>query len=218
MSEAEAIARRVRTAFGDGLYPGDGFLVGSRDGCEPYDVVSQFFGKAEWWTLEPGFLDAHYEALSFFSEAGFRFFLPAYLLADLHGHLMTADPVFHLTHGFHTTEHDYPGVTRTFVRRTGGGSLLNTRRYGAMTWEDHARFRLSVFTREECAAIVDYLRYKRARDGTSTLVPAIDASLSSFWLVRASAAPVNADLAAHLREELEFSADLEQKFKREKTP
>ena len=51
MSEAEAIARRVRTAFGDGLYPGDGFLVGSRDGCEPYDVVSQFFGKAEslWW-------------------------------------------------------------------------------------------------------------------------------------------------------------------------
>jgi hypothetical protein len=218
MSEAEAIARRVRTAFADGAYPGDAFLVGSRDGCEPYDVVSNFFGKAEWWTLEPAFLDAHYEALSFFSEAGFRFFLPAYLIADLHGQLMTADPVFHLTHGFHTSEHDYPGVTRTFVRRTGGRSLLNPRRYGAMTWEDHARFRLSVFSREECAAIVDYLRYRRALDRTSCDGPAIDASLSLFWLTRASAGPVNADLAAHSREEQEFSADLERKFTREKSP
>jgi hypothetical protein len=215
MSEVEAIARRVRTAFADGTYPGDGFLVGSRDGCEPYDVVSHFFGKTEWWTLEPSFLDAHYEALSFFSEAGFRFFLPAYLIADLHGHLMTADPVFHLTHGFHTSEHDYPGVTRTFVRRTGGRSLLNPRRYGAMTWEDHARFRLSVFSREECAAIVDYLRYRRAQDRVSFDAPAIDAALSSYWLARVSAGPVNAELAAHLREELEFSADLERKFKGE---
>jgi hypothetical protein len=38
--------------------------------------VSNFFGREEWWTLEPEFLDAHHEALSFFSEAGFRFFLP----------------------------------------------------------------------------------------------------------------------------------------------
>ena len=215
---SEAIARRIRTAFADGTYPGDAFLVGSRDGCEPYDVVSHFFGKAEWWTLEPAFLDAHYEALSFFSEAGFRFFLPAYLIADLHGHLMTADPVFHLTHGFLTSEHDYPGLSRIVVRRTGGRSLLNPRRYGAMTWEDHARFRLSVFSREECAAIVDYLRYRRAQDRNSIDLPAIDAALSLFWLARVSAGPVNADLAAHLREELEFSADLERKFKGEKSP
>ena len=169
MPDADALAGRIRAAFADGRYPGDAFLVGSRDGCEPYDVVSNFFGRQEWWTLAPGFLDAHYEALSFFSEAGFRFFIPAYLIADLNGQLNTADPTFHLTHGFRMSEFDYPGVARTFVRRTGGASLLNPRRYGAMTWEDYARFRLSVFSREECVTIVDYLRHKRALDLASTM-------------------------------------------------
>lgn len=212
MPDADALAGRIRAAFADGRYPGDAFLVGSRDGCEPHDVVSNFFGRQEWWTLAPGFLDAHYEALSFLSEAGFRFFIPAYLIADLNGQLNTADPTFHLTHGFRMNEFDYPGVTRTFVRRTGGASLLNPRRYGAMTWEDHARFRLSVFSREECVTIVDYLRHKRALDSASIQVPAIDAALSTFWQSRAAAAPAAADLAAHLQEEQEFSADLERKF------
>jgi hypothetical protein len=47
-------------------------------------------------------LDGHANALGYFSEAGFRFFLPAYLIADLHGQLNTADPLFHMTHGFST--------------------------------------------------------------------------------------------------------------------
>jgi hypothetical protein len=218
MSDVAALVSHVRSAFSGGRYPGDAFLVGSRDGCEPYDVVSNFFGREEWWTLEPQFLDAHHEALSFFSEAGFRFFLPAYLIADLHDRLYTADPTFHLTHGFRMSEFDYPGVTRTFVRRTGGEALLNPRRYGAMTWQDYARFRLSVFSREECAAIVEYLRYKRVREPDSVQTPAIDASLSLFWLARLTAAPAAADLVAHLHEEHEFNADIVKKFEqREKS-
>ena len=218
MSEVEELVRHVRTAFSGGRYPGDAFLVGSRDGCEPYDVVSNFFGREEWWTLEPEFLDAHYDALSFFSEAGFRFFLPAYLISDLNDRLQTADPTFHLTHGFRMSEFDYQGVTRDFVRRTGGTVLLNPRRYGAMTWQDYARFRLSVFSREECAAIVAYLRHKRLRDPDSVQTPAIDASLSLFWLERVSAAPAAADLAAHVQEEQAFNADIVRKFEqREKS-
>ena len=58
-----------------------------------------FKGQTDWRTVDPGFLDGHAVALSFFSEAGFRFFLPAYLIADLQGKLSTADPLFHLTHG-----------------------------------------------------------------------------------------------------------------------
>lgn len=50
-------------------------------------------------------LDAHYSALSFFSEAAFRFFFPAYLIADLRGELRTADPLFHLTGGFSVTSY-----------------------------------------------------------------------------------------------------------------
>ena len=47
-------------------------------------------------------LDAGYDALSFFSEGGFRYFLPANLIADLGKQLQTADPVFHLMNGFST--------------------------------------------------------------------------------------------------------------------
>ena len=40
-------------------------------------------------------------SLRAFTEGGFRFFMPAYLVAaDLEGLLRTANPVFHLTHGF----------------------------------------------------------------------------------------------------------------------
>ena len=218
MSDAAVLVSHVRTAFSGGRYPGDAFLIGSRDGCEPSDVIGNFFGREEWWAIEPEFLDAHYESLSFFSEAGFRFFIPAYLIADLNGRLKTADPTFHLTHGFRTSEYAYPGVTRTFIRRTGGTALLNPRRYGAMTWQDYARYRLSVFNREESAAIVGYLQHVRARDVDSVQTPDIDAALSMFWLTRATAAPTAAELVAQVQEEQEFSTDLERKFQREKSP
>src|SRR6267154_614984 len=86
----EAVINQILTAFGDSEYPGDNFLCGSVDGCEPYAETSAFKGKIEWRTLDSGMLDAHSSALSFFSEAAFRFFLPAYLIADLRGELLTA--------------------------------------------------------------------------------------------------------------------------------
>ena len=61
--------------------------------------------------LIPWFLDAGYDALSFFSEGGFRYFLPAYLIADLEDRLQTADPVFHLTNGFSDKVVDIPAGT-----------------------------------------------------------------------------------------------------------
>lgn len=208
MKSPAAIIESIEKAFGANVYPGDPFLVGSREGCEPGEVADAFAGRTDWRTLEPAYLDGHYEALSFFSEAAFRFFLPAFLIADLKGQLMTADPVFHLTHGFHQLSVVVPGSEREFVRRSGGSILLNPRRYGAMTWEDHARFRLSIFTREEVAAIVSYLDYKGATDEYSIERPAIDAALKAFWLDRAERAPTSADLARHCKEEQSFIDDL----------
>jgi hypothetical protein len=204
----EAIISGIHKAFGANAYPGDPFLVGSREGCEPGEVAAAFAGRTDWRALDAAYLDTHYHALSFFSEAAFRFFLPAYLIADLKGQLMTADPVFHLTHGFHQLSVVVPGSDREFVRRSGGRILLNPPRYGAMTWEDHARFRLSVFTREEVAAIVSYLDYKGATDEYSFERPAIDAALKAFWLDRAERAPTSADLVRHCEEEQRFVDDL----------
>ncbi len=79
------VTESIAAAFRATPYPGDAFLQGSFDGCEPAEEVAHFQGKADWEALEPAFLDARYCALSFFSEAGFRFYLPAYLVADVRG-------------------------------------------------------------------------------------------------------------------------------------
>src|SRR5918997_80872 len=100
MSNKEAVIEKIYSAFETNNFPGEGFLQGSFEGCEPYEEVGPFKARHDWKGIEAGFLDAHAGALSFFSEAGFRFFIPAYLIADLRGQLSVADPTFHLTHGF----------------------------------------------------------------------------------------------------------------------
>lgn len=202
---AAAVARTVQEAFRRVAYPGDPFLQGSFDGTEPYDEIRHFKGKSDWTALEPAFLDARYCALSFFSEGAFRFFLPAYLLADLEGALRTADPAFHLTHGFREVAHhaETPGGG-TIAWESGGAVLLNPRRYGAMRWIDHARCRMSVFAREEAAAIIAYLQWRRQRDGWihEEEVRAIDAAIAVFWDERARSAPTQAELEARVEEDL----------------
>jgi hypothetical protein len=203
VSDPEAVIAEIVAAFETTEYPGDPYLQGSFEGCEPYEEVGPFQGK-DWRSLPADFLDGHSAALSFFSEAGFRYFLPAYLVADLRDELQTADPVFHLTHGFSEISVDAPTSTRAFKIRSGKSVLLNPRRYGAMTFEDHARRRLSVFTREEAGAIVAYLGYRSQRDELVLDRDAIAAALHAFWLERMRSAPTLAQLRDHLREQEEY--------------
>lgn len=202
--DPEVVVAQIARAFAETPYPGDGWLQGSREGCEPYDEVSPFQGQTCWQAVDPALLDAHAAALSFFSEAGFRFFLPAFLVADLRGQLTYADPLFHITHGFFDFSINIEKPQRTFVITSGKSQLINPRRYGAMTAFDHACYRLSVFTREEAAAIVAYLEYKRATDAEQWDTERIDAALDLFWRKRAHAAPAAASLHHHLQEEAAY--------------
>ena len=81
-----------------------------------------------------------------------------------------------------------------------------------MTSYDYARWRLSVFTREEANAIVAYLVYKRDSDPDVIDGTAIDAALQSFWLERARTAPSSASLERHLSEQEEYLAATRQGF------
>ncbi len=173
-------------------HPGDAFLQGSFEGSEPFDEIGAFVGTTDWRDLDTAFLDVHYSALSFFSEAGLRFFLPAYLSADVRDELQTADPLFGLIHGF--SELTYSSPDLGVGHSSGGPVLLGGRRYGAITWEDASRHRLSVFCREEAAVIVDYLRHRRDRDDLGQDTPRIDAALERFWVARARTAPTRAAL------------------------
>ena len=100
MNDKQAVIEEIRAAFGQNPYPGDDFLQGSFEGSEPSEEIEPFRGQDDWESISSQLLDAHYVALSFFSEAGLRFFLPAYLIADLQEELKTADPLFTLVHGF----------------------------------------------------------------------------------------------------------------------
>jgi hypothetical protein len=205
MSDGEAVIATIREAFGRNDYPGDPFLQGSFDGEEPYEEVGAFRGRVDWAGIDPEFLDAHYVALNFFSEAGLRYFLPAYLIADVRGRLLTADPLPGLVTGFTDRSVEHPVGGRVFVRRWGGSRFINPRRYGAATWSDLARYRLAIFTREEASAIVAYLEWKRGSESVGELDrQAIDAALASFWRERARAAPSAASLAEYLTEEREY--------------
>ena len=204
MNKKDAVLETIRAAFGENDYPGDRYLQGSMEGCEPFEEVGPFQGRVNWQDIEADFLDAHGAALSFFSEAGFRFFLPAYLIADVSGRLMYAEPLFHLTHGFSDGEVEAPTKVRTFRIKFGKSQIVNPRRYGAMTSYDYARYRLSVFTREEAQAIVAYLEFKR--QSAAIEEERIDAALNGFWLERARSAPLANSLKEYVKEQEEYLA------------
>jgi hypothetical protein len=209
MGTTQAVIEAIRVAFRETPYPGDAFLIGSHDGCEPAEVIAPFVGVADWSRMSADVLDSHSEALSFLSDGGFRFFLPAYLIADLEAKLATADPTFHLVHGFSDTAVRVPTPSRTFEKTIGKSALLNPRRYGAIRFVDYARYRLSVFAREEAAAIVEYLRSRRDRDPGGLDGPAITAALDAFWLDRVEHAPTQAMLRRHVEAEAAYVKHLQ---------
>ncbi len=209
MSNHDLVIEQIRAAFSGNDYPGDQYLQGSSEGCEPFEEVGPFQGRADWQAIDAAFLDAQAGALSFFSEAGLRFFLPAYLIADLEGRLHHAEPVFHLTHGFADGEVQIPTKVRTFRIKFGKSQFVNPRRYGAMTSYDYASYRLSAFTREEARAIVAYLQCKRQVDPLSQ--EQIDAALQGFWLERAQSAPEAASLKQYVKEQEEYLAAIMEK-------
>jgi hypothetical protein len=193
----EAAREQLERAFVHAPYPGDAYLLGGQDGSEPEAEVGPFRGQRDWRALSPAFLDAHAAALAFFSEGALRFFLPAFLRADLDGALEVADPVFALTHGFVDRAIELPVGGRGVRRDVGRTALVNPVRYGAIRAEDVARMRLAVFCREEAQAIVRYLGWLRVARRDAVDGEAIGAALERFWFARAHEAPTAADLGAH---------------------
>ena len=207
VADAQRVIEHIHEAFRTTEHPGDAFLQGSQEGCEPAEVTGPFKGVAHWTQVDPAILDPNYTALSFFSEGGFRHFLPAFLIADLQGLLQTADPVFHLTNGFSDKVVTLSAGSRVHEKTIGKSAFVNPKRYGAMTWSDLARSQLSVFTREEAGAIVAYLEHKRDTDPHGITRQEIDAALEDFWRERARRAPTRETLRLHMQAEARYIDD-----------
>lgn len=188
MATVDELIARIEAVFPHAS-PGDRLLrVSTAD-----EEIAALLGATDWRTIDPALLDGHYDLLGVLAEASLRFLMPAYIVADLRDQLLTADPVFALVHGFSEFVMPLPDGGE---HRSGGATLLGPARYGALTWDDMTRHRLSVFTREESAAIVAYLEHRRDADTLGVDGPRIAVALDAFWNERARVAPTAADLAA----------------------
>lgn len=180
--DAEGLKAMIRAAFSGVEYSGDWCLRGSNEGEEPYLLEQEFKGKSDWGALDATFLDrapdGYSSALSFFSDEAFRFYLPAYLIADIDGLLQSADPVFHLTHG---------------LTDSARAKKVNPRRYGERTWFEAASHQMAVLDRAQAAAIVAYLEFKREADEFER--ENIDQALANFWRRRAAGASAEPNAA-----------------------
>ena len=171
--EVEELKALISKAFAMNEYPGDWCLKGSTEGDEPYRVEAEFKGKTDWQSLVPGFLDEAPcglgSALSFFSDEAFRFYLPAYLIADIDGRFERVNVLFHLTHGLDNETKN---------------KKINSQRYGERTWADAAQYKFSAFSLEEKKAIVMYLKFKYATADFDK--HAIEQALNNYWLPQTS--------------------------------
>jgi Family of unknown function (DUF6714) len=169
----ERLKAEISDAFSSVERPAGWALRGSSEGDEPFLVEKEFQDKADWRTVDPKFLDQApnglASALSFLSDEAFRYYLPAYLLADLDGRLQRVDPVFYLCHG---------------LTDAGRQAAVNPQRYGARTWLDAQQHRFSVFTKAQARAIRSYLRYKAEVDVLSRTE--IEEALKNYWSARAA--------------------------------
>ena len=167
----EELIKKIKGSFQDIKYPGDWCLRGSNEGEEPYLLEKEFKGRDDWTNLSSKFLDqapdGFSSALSFFSDEAFRFYLPAYIIADLNNKLEETDVLFHLCHCF------------TDLNKN---SQINPQRYGEKTWFDTGSYKFSVFNKEQARLIIEYLKFKKKNgDLLDSEKKEIEEALNSYW-------------------------------------
>ena len=191
-AEPRALIELIQSAFDERAYPGGDQLCGSDYGDEPAEYALEF-KDLDWRTLHPKFLSYHYAALSFFTDAGFAYYLPAFLIADVLGEGGNANPVFHLTHGLY--EEPPLNLTSLHPAVLENSSLTaeeveqlqeSIRQTSSIDWHAYALRRFAGITAPERRAIVAYLEYRAAHIWESE-AEKINAALDSYW--RASLHP-----------------------------
>jgi hypothetical protein len=199
--QAETVALELRQAFDPRPYPGDHQLVTTGCGDEPWEYALEFRGT-DWRTLHPNFLAAYSSSLCFFSNAGFRYFLPAYMQASLCAPETVEPVIFRLTHGLSNADvRGWEELERRCQEKSAelremfatGKRMFdefqqNTRH---IDWRERAQQCFGDFTVSERQSIIHYLQYHQAQSG-AFYSEMIDEALQNYWL----------DDSAEVKEEL----------------
>jgi hypothetical protein len=186
--EVAQLCHEIRSAFATTPYPGDNELNGGSDkdirDDEPAEMAMELRG-IQWQSVHPQLLARCDAALSFLSNAGFRYFLPAFLLADLldHEHGSNANPVFDLTDHLYDASLDLAKITAFRKRTDTEFTSISPQEAQEIVqrhtkWEEYRTNRLRLFNREERMAIIHYLEFC-AKDQYRT--DEINRALERYW-------------------------------------
>jgi hypothetical protein len=164
----EELIARITHAFQGLTYPGDAEISDS-SGDEAEAVIQVFQGQDDWRKLSGGFLDEAPKgwgsALSFFSPSALRFYLPAYLVADLRGELERVDPADRLC---------------AFLTPQSEGQRL-AQAWGGGTMGERERATFDALDRKQCEAVVAYLWWKLDQEEGQLTV---EQAMEHYWLPR----------------------------------
>jgi hypothetical protein len=160
----DEIIQKINKAFSDNEFPGNDNLVAQSYGEEPDLVRDRFTGQNNWNKLTPEFIDFD-GALSFFSDKAFRFYIPAFMIADINEQLENNNPYVRLC-SFLTPESETKKIAKTW----GGGTM-----------GDRAKECFKHFSDEQVNAIIAYLNWKLLQDKNNLI---IEQALQNYWLKR----------------------------------
>ncbi len=145
-------------------------LVNSQQGEEPFETAEAFADKTDWTELDGKWIDAAANgwgtALTFLSDEAACFYLPAWLVAELHGKTAQSDPAFNLSYGF--TDDHWSSAAR---------SPADT------NWADYSCKRWSHLIPAQVMAVVHFLEWYAGRTDDISSAQARQA-LNNYWRPR----------------------------------
>jgi hypothetical protein len=178
-----ALFIEIHAAFAETPYPGDADICNEGFTDSTYAEYATEYRGVKWQGVHPELLGHSTDALSYFSDAAFRYYLPAALLSDLADYNWL-QPQFHLTHGFETEKYDATGFLN-YLRSVGEDET-----YIERVRQDYERdptemrprsiSRWSGFTVPERRAIISYLEYYATQEEFAA--PTIYNALEQYWL------------------------------------
>jgi hypothetical protein len=169
-----ALVEQIKAAFAEVPYPGDENIC-LRPDYESAEYVLEFRGL-NWKILHPAFLRKQLGALSFLTPAAHRYFLPAYLIADIMvWHSDT--PVLELTNKFQHEPAEEAEIEPLLAKSRSTG--LTEAEYHRMAHYFGAE-RFAPFSQAERKAIIAYLRYKASTEEYDE--KDVERALQQYWL------------------------------------
>lgn len=100
LDDIRFLVDEIELAFAKVKFPGSDMIVSSGERDEPVETRRAFRDKVDWRVLDSGFLDSapngYASSLSFLTTEGFKFYIAAFMIADLKGELALVDPTSHL--------------------------------------------------------------------------------------------------------------------------